>query len=79
MVTFSVLFIFKRRSNNGLSGPRQADLRAAKPILPLSSLAPGEGKTRGPGNEVGKMGSKIAHLAKKIRTDLPCSLQRFVY
>ena len=34
MVTFSVLFIFKRRSNNGLSEPRELDVRAAKPILP---------------------------------------------
>ena len=34
MVTFAVLFIFKRRSNNGLSGPREADVRATKPILP---------------------------------------------
>ena len=34
MVTFTVLFIFKRRSNNGLSGPREADVRATKPILP---------------------------------------------
>ena len=33
MVTFSVLFIFKRRSNNGLSEPREEDVRAAKPIL----------------------------------------------
>ena len=33
MVTFTVLFIFKRRSN-GLSGPREADVRATKPILP---------------------------------------------
>ena len=34
MVTFTVLFIFKRRSNNGLSGPRGEDVRATKPILP---------------------------------------------
>ena len=33
MVTFTVLFIFKRRSNNGLCGPREADVRATKPIL----------------------------------------------
>ena len=35
MVTLSVLFIFKRRSNNGLYGPREADVRAAKTMLPL--------------------------------------------
>ena len=35
MVTFSVLFICKRRSNNVLSGPREANVGAAKPILPL--------------------------------------------
>ena len=35
MVTLTVSFIFKRRSNNGLSGPREADVRATKPILPL--------------------------------------------
>ena len=34
MVTFTVLFIFKRRSNNGLSGPREANVRATKSILP---------------------------------------------
>ena len=34
MVTFTVLFIFKRRSNSGLSGPREADVRTTKPILP---------------------------------------------
>ena len=34
MVTFSVLFIFKRHSNNGLPGPREMNMRAAKPILP---------------------------------------------
>ena len=33
MVTFSNLFIFKRPSNNGLSGPGEANVRAAKPIL----------------------------------------------
>ena len=33
MVTFTVLFIFKRRSNNGLSGRREADVTATKPIL----------------------------------------------
>ena len=34
MVTFTVLFVLKRRLNNGLSGPREADVRATKPILP---------------------------------------------
>lgn len=34
MVTFLDLFIFKRSSNNGLSRPRKADVRASKPILP---------------------------------------------
>ena len=33
MVRFTVLFIFKRRSNNALCGPRKTDVRAAKPIL----------------------------------------------
>ena len=27
----------------------------------------------------GKMHGKAAHVAKRIPTDLPCSLQRFVY
>ena len=36
MVTyFFFFFIFKRRLNNGLSGPREANARAAKPFLPL--------------------------------------------
>ena len=34
MLTFSVLFILRRRSNKGLSGPHEADVRATKPILP---------------------------------------------
>ena len=34
MVLPSVLFIFKRSSNNGLSAPREVNVRAAKPILP---------------------------------------------
>ena len=34
MLTFSVLFILKRRSNKGLCGPREADVRATKPTLP---------------------------------------------
>ena len=35
MVTFSVLFIFKRRSNNGFSEPCELDVTETKPILPL--------------------------------------------
>ena len=33
VVRFIVLFIFKRSSNNALCGPRETDVRAAKPIL----------------------------------------------
>ena len=38
MLTFPVLFILKRRSNKGLSGPREADARAIKPIFPQFAL-----------------------------------------
>ena len=33
MVRFIILYIFKRSSNNALCGPRETDVRAAKPIL----------------------------------------------
>ena len=36
MVTFSVTFIFGLRSNNGLSGRREADVRATRGLPPFA-------------------------------------------
>ena len=52
---YSKLFRVHGRSWNTLFMTREVSTSFPGPLVFPSSLAPGEGKTRGPGNEVGEV------------------------